>query len=187
MSALEYVLRTTWFFVVLPQTETGVWRDIKGTRLPLGCLHRGLQFHVSPIQVTVLLGVFSTVFKFSFLGLLCGFGTKHVQHFYLSHVNQLCRVAKSGPSKVSGVLSEHPQQLKHFLCCCRLFFKFIFSLRSSSTIQQLQELSPEPTGLVGSIEHRHLSPRRHVTLIVFGGQLVARKQAAVRVAVRTGF
>lgn len=84
MSALEYVLRTAWFFVVLPQTETGVWRDIRGTRLPLGCPHRGLQFHVSPIQVTVLLGVFSTVFKFSFLGLLCGFGTNTFNTFILA-------------------------------------------------------------------------------------------------------
>lgn len=81
---LESDLRTTWFFVVMPQTKTGVWRDIKGTWLPLGSLQPGLWFHVSPVQVTVLLGVFYTVFMFSFLGLLWGFGINTFNTFILT-------------------------------------------------------------------------------------------------------
>lgn len=81
---LESGLRTTWFFVVLPQTKTGVWRDIKGMWLPLGSLQQGLWSHVSPIQVTVPLGVFYTVFMFSFLGLLRGFGINTFNTFILA-------------------------------------------------------------------------------------------------------
>lgn len=71
---LQSGLRTTCFFVVSPQTETGLWRDIRGTWLPLARRRHGLWFHVSPIQVTGLLGVFDTVFMFSFWWVLCEFG-----------------------------------------------------------------------------------------------------------------
>lgn len=152
---LESDLGTTWFFVVLPQTKTGVWRDIKETWLPLGSLQQGLWFHVSPIQVTVLLGEFYTVFMFSFLGLLCGFWNKHIQHFYLRRVNQLCRVAKSGQNESveSGLNIRSSESILILLS----FFEFIFSLRSLSTIQQLQ-LSVA-AGLVGSIGNSAICPQ----------------------------
>lgn len=80
---------------------------------------------------------------------------KHIQHFYLSHVNQLYRVAKSGQNKSVeyGLITQNTI----ILILLSFFLIIIYFQPPLSTIQQLQ-LSLA-TRLVGSIENIAICPQ----------------------------